>query len=91
MRVERGAVGKEAVEGRDELRGGDVGRAVAVERPDEEGDLVDGLRGRVGAREEREDAPHEAEADDGVRLVGRRGCRDGADDAEDVRPAVERA
>ena len=47
VRVERGAVGKEAVEGRDELRGGDVGRAVAVERPDEEGGLVDGLRGRV--------------------------------------------
>ena len=35
VRVERGAVGKEAVEGRDELCGGDVGRAVAVERPDE--------------------------------------------------------
>ena len=47
VRVERGAVGKEAVEGRDELRGGDVGRAVVVERPDEEGGLVDGLRGRV--------------------------------------------
>ena len=47
--------------------------------------------GACRAREEREDAPHEDEADDGVRLVGRRGCRDGADDAEDVRPAVERA
>ena len=45
--------------------------------------------GACRAREEREDAPHEA--DDGVRLVGRRGRRDGADDAEDVRPAVERA
>ena len=42
--------------------------------------------GACRAREEREDAPHEA--DDGVRLVGRRGCRD---DADDVRPAVERA
>ena len=72
-------------------RGGDVGHPVAVERPDEGGGIVGGLRGRVGAREEREDAPHEAEDDDGVRMVGRRGCRDDADDAEDVCPAVERA
>ena len=86
MRVERGAVGKEAVEGRDELRGGDVGRAVVVERPDEEGGLVDGLRGPCRAHEEREDTPHEA--DDNERVVGRRGRRD---DADDVRPAVERA
>ena len=52
---------------------------------------MDGLRGRVGAREEREDAPHEAEADDGARLVGRRGRCDDADVAGGVRPAVERA
>ena len=49
MRVEQGVVGKEAVEGRDELRGGDVGHPVAVERPDEEGGLVEGSGGVSGA------------------------------------------
>ena len=88
MRVERGAVGKEAVEGRDELRGGDVDRAVAVERPDEEGGLVDGLRGRV---ERVKSGRTRRTRPTTVCVVGRRGCRDGADDAEDVRPAVERA
>ena len=85
MRVERGAVGKEAVEGRDELRGGDVGRAVVVERPDEEGGLVDGLRGRV---ERVKSGRTRRTRPTTVCVVGRRGRRD---DADDVRPAVERA